>query len=315
MAIILDGKKLRDKLLADLKIRVERLERKPTLAVVLVGDDPASQIYVNNKKKAAENVGIKSIIINMPSTTGETELVHKIQALNNDNNVTAILVQLPLPKHINKNNIINSISPQKDADGFTTANFGLLFSGQKPYVYPCTPKGILLLLDEYNINLEGKHVVIIGRSNIVGRPLSQMMLDRNATVTICHSRTQNLTNITKTADVLISAVGEKIIEENMLNNNAMVMKLQYKSFSMLFTGDIEEIAEKKILNLYKGNADKLNTTVLKVAHHGSKSSSTEEFLKVVNSKVAIIGVGENNMFGHPNNEVLERLQSFRHTNF
>lgn len=108
---------------------------------------------------------------------------------------------------------------------------------------------------------------------------------------------------------------EKQIEENMLNNNAMVMKLQYKSFSMLFTGDIEEIAEKKILNLYKGNADKLNTTVLKVAHHGSKNSSTEEFLKVVNSKVAIIGVGENNMFGHPNNEVLERLQSFRHTNF
>lgn len=108
---------------------------------------------------------------------------------------------------------------------------------------------------------------------------------------------------------------EKQIEENMLNNNAMVMKLQYKSFSMLFTGDIEEIAEKKILNLYKDNADKLNTTVLKVAHHGSKSSSTEEFLKVVNSKVAIIGVGENNMFGHPNNEVLERLQSFRHANF
>ena len=108
---------------------------------------------------------------------------------------------------------------------------------------------------------------------------------------------------------------EKPMEENMLNNNAMVMKLQYKSFSMLFTGDIEEIAEKKILNLYKDNADKLNTTVLKVAHHGSKSSSTEEFLKVVNSKVAIIGVGENNMFGHPNNEVLERLQSFRHANF
>ena len=240
MAIILDGKKLRDKLLADLKIRVERLERKPTLAVVLVGDDPASQIYVNNKKKAAENVGIKSIIINMPSTTGETELVHKIQALNNDNNVTAILVQLPLPKHINKNNIINSISPQKDADGFTTANFGLLFSGQKPYVYPCTPKGILLLLDEYNINLEGKHVVIIGRSNIVGRPLSQMMLDRNATVTICHSRTQNLTNITKTADVLISAVGEKIIEENMLKSDCIVVDVGiFKDETGKTRGDVD----------------------------------------------------------------------------
>ena len=240
MAIILDGKKLRDKLLADLKIRVERLERKPTLAVVLVGDDPASQIYVNNKKKAAENVGIKSIIINMPSTTGETELVQKIQALNNDNNVTAILVQLPLPKHINKNNIINSISPQKDADGFTTANFGLLFSGQKPYVYPCTPKGILLLLDEYNINLEGKHVVIIGRSNIVGRPLSQMMLDRNATVTICHSRTQNLTNITKTADVLISAVGEKIIEENMLKSDCIVVDVGiFKDETGKTRGDVD----------------------------------------------------------------------------
>ena len=240
MAIILDGKKLRDKLLADLKIRVERLERKPTLAVVLVGDDPASQIYVNNKKKAAENVGIKSIIINMPSTTGETELVQKIQALNNDNNVTAILVQLPLPKHINKNNIINSISPQKDADGFTTANFGLLFSGQKPYVYPCTPKGILLLLDEYNINLEGKHVVIIGRSNIVGRPLSQMMLDRNATVTICHSRTQNLANITKTADVLISAVGEKIIEENMLKSDCIVVDVGiFKDETGKTRGDVD----------------------------------------------------------------------------
>ena len=240
MAIILDGKKLRDKLLADLKIRVARLERKPTLAVVLVGDDPASQIYVNNKKKAAENVGIKSIIINMPSTTGETELVHKIQALNNDNNVTAILVQLPLPKHINKNNIINSISPQKDADGFTTANFGLLFSGQKPYVYPCTPKGILLLLDEYNINLEGKHVVIIGRSNIVGRPLSQMMLDRNATVTICHSRTQNLANITKTADVLISAVGEKIIEENMLKSDCIVVDVGiFKDETGKTRGDVD----------------------------------------------------------------------------
>ena len=240
MAIILDGNKLRDKLLADLKIRVERLERKPTLAVVLVGDDPASQIYVNNKKKAAENVGIKSIIINMPSTTGETELVHKIQALNNDNNVTAILVQLPLPKHINKNNIINSISPQKDADGFTTANFGLLFSGQKPYVYPCTPKGILLLLDEYNINLEGKHVVIIGRSNIVGRPLSQMMLDRNATVTICHSRTQNLANITKTADVLISAVGEKIIEENMLKSDCIVVDVGiFKDETGKTRGDVD----------------------------------------------------------------------------
>lgn len=240
MAIILDGKKLRDKLLADLKLRVEKLSTKPTLAVVLVGEDPASKIYVNNKKNAAENIGINSIIINLPSFTGETELIQKIEELNNDPQVTAILVQLPLPKHINKNNIINSINPKKDADGFTTANFGLLFSGQKPYVYPCTPKGILLLLDEYEINLEGKHVVIIGRSNIVGRPLSQMILDRNATVTICHSRTQNLAGITKTADVLISAVGEKIIEENMLKSDCIVVDVGiFKDETGKTRGDVD----------------------------------------------------------------------------
>ncbi len=223
MAGILDGKKLRDRILADLKIRLDKSGKKPTLVVILVGDDPASRIYVNNKKKTAEKLGIKSVILNYPADVAEKELLDKIYELNEDISVNAILVQLPLPEHINKDNIINAINPAKDVDGFTPSNFGKLFSGQKPHVYPCTPKGILLLLDEYNIEIAGKHAVIIGRSNIVGKPLAQMLLNRNATVTICHSHTQNLADITKTADILVSAVGGKIIEENMLKNDCVVV--------------------------------------------------------------------------------------------
>ncbi len=240
MTIILDGKKLRDKLLAQLEQRIKKLSTPPSLAVILVGEDPASQIYVNNKKKAAEKIGINSIVINLPDTIGEEDLIEKIEELNNDSDITAILVQLPLPKHIDKTKIINCIKPEKDVDGFTVANFGRLFSCQKPYVYPCTPKGILLLLDEYNINLEGQHVVIIGRSNIVGRPLSQMILNRNATVTICHSHTKNLASITKTADVLISAVGEKIIEENMLKSDCIVVDVGiFKDETGKTRGDVD----------------------------------------------------------------------------
>ena len=221
MAQILDGKKLREKLLADLKLKVEKFQKKPTLVVILVGENPASKIYVNNKKKTAEELGIISRVINYPADISESELLAKIDELNKDNDVTAILVQLPLPEHISKENVINAIVPEKDVDGFTPYNFGKLFSGEVPTVYPCTPKGILLLLEEYNIQLEGKHVVVIGRSNIVGRPLSQMLLNKNATVTVCHSRS-NL-DIIKTADVVISAVGKNIIEGEMLKLGSVVV--------------------------------------------------------------------------------------------
>lgn len=190
MAIILDGKKLRDKIFENLKQRLNNMSEKPTLAVILVGENPASQIYVRNKKKTAENLGIYSIVINYPSNISEKILLDKIQELNNDNKITAILVQLPLPKHIDKFKIIDAIAPEKDVDGLTPYNSGKLFSGEEPYVYPCTPKGILLLLDEYNIELAGKHVVVIGRSNLVGKPVAQMLLNRNATVTMCHSHTK-----------------------------------------------------------------------------------------------------------------------------
>ena len=248
MAIILDGKNLRDKILTELKEKIDTYEKKPTLVVILVGENPASQIYVNNKKKTAEKIGINSIVLNYPENTTEQELLNKINELNNDNEVTAILVQLPLPKHISKENIINAIDPKKDVDGFTPYNFGKLFSGEKPYVYPCTPKGILLLLKEYNIEVSGKHVVIIGRSNIVGRPLSQMMLNENATVTVCHSHTKNLSEITKTADVIISAVGKNIIEgEKMLKSGCVVVDVGiFKDSTGRTRGDVDFERASKI---------------------------------------------------------------------
>lgn len=223
MTVIMDGKKLRDKILEELKIKLANLRLVPKLVVISVGDDPASKIYVNNKKKYAEKIGIEAIILKLPEDVTTDALLDRIDALNRDPAVTAILVQLPLPVHINKLDILSAILPEKDVDGFTPYNSGLLFSGAKPYAYPATPRGILRLLDEYNIELDGKHVVVVGRSNIVGKPLAQMMLNRNATVTVCHSHTKNLAEITKTADILVSAAGGKIIEDNMLKSNCVVI--------------------------------------------------------------------------------------------
>lgn len=240
MAIILDGKKLRDKIFEDLKTKLDKMEKKPTLAVILVGENPASQIYVRNKKKTAEKLGINSISIEYPSDITESELLQKIEELNNDENVTAILVQLPLPAHIDKNKVIDKILPQKDVDGLTPYNLGKLFSGEEPYVYPCTPKGILLLLDEYNIELEGRHVVVVGRSNLVGKPVAQLLLKRNATVTMCHSHTKNLANITKTADIIVSAVGKNVIGEKMLKSNCVVVDVGiFRDENGKISGDVD----------------------------------------------------------------------------
>ena len=221
--MILDGKKLRDKILENLSERLSKSDKKPTLAVILAGDDPASRIYVNNKKKTAEKIGIISVVYEYPSNVTESELLNKIKELNEDNSVTAILVQLPLPDGISKENVINAIDPKKDIDGLTRQNVGKMFSGEKPYVYPCTPKGVIAILDEYGIEIEGKKAVVVGRSNLVGRPVAQMLLDRNATVTTCHSRTKNLSEITKTADILVSAVGKQIITSGMVKEGAVVI--------------------------------------------------------------------------------------------
>lgn len=240
MAIILDGKKLRDKIFESLKAELDKMSEKPTLAVILVGENPASQIYVRNKKKTAEKLGINSLSIEYPADISENELLSKIQELNNDKNITAILVQLPLPEHINKNKIIDAILPQKDVDGLTPYNLGKLFSGEEPYVYPCTPKGILLLLDEYNIELDGKNVVVVGRSNLVGKPVAQMLLKRNATVTMCHSHTKNLSGITKTADIVVSAVGKNVIGEKMLKSNCVVIDVGiFRDENGKLSGDVD----------------------------------------------------------------------------
>ena len=240
MVEILDGKKLREKILDELKLKIEKFPQKPSLVVILVGENPASKIYVNNKKKTAQNLGINSEVINYPFDVTEQELLDKIEELNNDENVTAILVQLPLPSHISKENVINAISPSKDVDGFTPYNFGKLFSGSEPMVYPCTPKGILLLLDEYGIKLEGKHAVIIGRSNIVGRPLSQMFLNRNATVTVCHSHSENLSDIIKTADIVVSAAGKNIVKGEMLTSGCVVVDVGiFKDENGKTRGDVD----------------------------------------------------------------------------
>ncbi len=240
MTTILDGKKLSAKILNKLSEEIRKLDKKPSLAVILVGDNPASELYVNLKKKAAEKIGITSTVLTYPQNIDEKTVLDKISELNNDKNVDAILVQLPLPQQINSTNIIQAISPKKDVDGFTPENIGKMSIGVEPYAYPCTPKGILTLLEEYKINLQGKHVVIIGRSNIVGKPLAQMLLNKDATVTICHSATTNLSDITKTADILISAVGKpKIIKKDMIKNNSVIVDVGTSKVDGKIFGDVD----------------------------------------------------------------------------
>lgn len=240
MAIIIDGKQVAENLTNNLEKEVSKFNVKPHLVVIQVGDNTASSIYVNLKKKKAEQIGIKSTVINYPDNISEEELIKKLQTLNSDTSVNAILVQLPLPKHINADNIINVISPQKDVDGFTAENTGNLLNGITPKSYPCTPKGIIKLLDTYNIDVSGKNAVIVGRSNIVGKPVAVMLLNRNATVTICHSRTKNLSDITKNADILISAVGKKMIFADMVKKGAVVIDVGiFKDENNKTTGDVD----------------------------------------------------------------------------
>lgn len=224
MTILLDGKTTSTKVLLSLAEKINELEVKPKLAVIIVGENPASQIYVKLKQKRAEAVGIESLVIPLPEDITQDALLEHIDILNEDPSITAILVQLPLPEHIDTNKVLLRINPHKDVDGFHPINAGLLAIGAVPSAYPCTPLGIITLLNEYKINISGKHAVIVGRSNIVGKPLSYMLLEKNATVTICHSKTQNLSAITKTADILISAVGKKhIITQEMVKPNAIVI--------------------------------------------------------------------------------------------
>ena len=208
------------------KEKVEALKKEginPGLAVIIVGDDSASRVYVNNKKKACEYCGIYSREYALSGDTTEEELINLIKELNNDKDIHGILCQLPLPKHINEEKVLYTIIPEKDVDAFHPVNVGKIMIGDFDFL-PCTPSGVMELLDDANISLEGKHCVVIGRSNIVGKPQSMLMLHKNATVTICHSRTKNIKEITKQADILVVAVGRaKMVDETYIKDGAVVV--------------------------------------------------------------------------------------------
>ncbi|MDE5412244.1 MAG: bifunctional methylenetetrahydrofolate dehydrogenase/methenyltetrahydrofolate cyclohydrolase FolD [Bacillaceae bacterium] len=209
-ATIISGKELAASKRQEMKVEVEQLSKKgivPGLAVILIGEHPASKSYVTGKVKACEEVGIRSLLIEKPEDIAEEELLNLIDSLNNDKDVHGILVQLPLPKHISERAVIEKISPEKDVDGFHPISIGKMMIGEETFL-PCTPFGIVEMLKSKEIKLEGKHVVVIGRSNIVGKPVGQLLLNENATVTYCHSRTENMKDLTKQADILIVAVGK-----------------------------------------------------------------------------------------------------------
>ena len=223
MVKVLDGKKLSQKIKNDLKREIKNLSLKPGLAIVLVGQNPASKIYVKQKSKIGAEIGIKTTIHKLPSSVAEKKLLELINKLNKNKNVHGIIVQLPLPKHINPAKVIKTIDPKKDVDGFHPLNAGNLFLGQKSFV-PATPAGIMELLNSYKIKIAGRHSVVVGRSNIVGKPIALLLLEKNATVTICHSQTKNLSQITHQADILISAVGQpNLIKKNMIKKGVVII--------------------------------------------------------------------------------------------
>lgn len=247
MAVRLSGDDFSQKILQQLKIDhidfVNKFDRKAHLAVILVGDDPASQVYVRNKAQKAEAIGFASTVFALPESTSQQELLELIDQLNQDNLVDGILVQLPLPKSIDSNAILLAIDPKKDVDGFHPINIGLLWSG-KPRLVPCTPLGCLLILKDYLGSLSGKKAVIIGRSNIVGKPMAALLLAENATVSVCHSKTENLIDVTKNADILVVAVGmPKLVKKEYVKKGAVILdvginRLQENSKSIL-VGDVD----------------------------------------------------------------------------
>ncbi|MFQ6335616.1 bifunctional methylenetetrahydrofolate dehydrogenase/methenyltetrahydrofolate cyclohydrolase FolD [Bacillus sp. AF62] len=226
VAVIIKGNEVAEKKRAQLTEEVVKLKEQgivPGLAVILVGEDPASRSYVKGKEKGCEQVGIYSELIELPETITEERLLAEIDRLNGDDRINGILVQLPLPKHIEEKAIIERISPEKDVDGFHPISVGRMMTGQDTFL-PCTPHGIVELVKETNLDISGKHVVVIGRSNIVGKPVGQLFLNENATVTYCHSKTQNMKELSKLADILIVAVGRpKMITADYIKEGAVVI--------------------------------------------------------------------------------------------
>lgn len=240
--MILDGKALSTKVKDRVKQEISNLPKNdniPTLAVVLVGDDPASAIYVRNKKRACEYVGIKSVSVTLGQDTTQEKLEQTLNDLNNDKSINGILLQLPLPKGLDERKALNCIAPEKDVDGLSSVNLGKLIT-KEVGITPCTPTGVMEFFKEYNIDLTGKNVVIINRSILVGKPLALMMLNANATVTICHSKTQNISEYTKKADVIVTAVGKsKFLTEDMVKDGAVVLDVSIVRTEAGLCGDAD----------------------------------------------------------------------------
>ena len=250
MSVIIDGKAIAQSVKDNLKVKVEAFEkeygRKITLAVVLVGENPASQVYVKNKIKATEYVGMKSLSFHLPETASEEEVSALIKSLADDNTVDGILVQLPLPKHLDENKILALIPAGKDVDGFLAENVGNLMLGL-PTTVACTPFGVLQMLKYQGVELSGKNAVVIGRSNIVGKPMAMLLLKENCTVTICHSKTQNLKEVCKNADILVAAIGRpKFVTADMVKEGAVVIDVGINRTENGLVGDVDFEAVKDI---------------------------------------------------------------------
>jgi methylenetetrahydrofolate dehydrogenase (NADP+)/methenyltetrahydrofolate cyclohydrolase len=246
MAMILDGKALAQTIQGEIAVRAGKLAAahgvRPGLAAVLVGENPASQIYVRNKRRACTQAGLDSWLHHLPADVPQVELLRLISALNLDPKVHGILVQLPLPRHIDEAAVMRAVAPVKDVDGFGPENLGLLTAGQARY-YPCTPRGVQQLLLRNGIPVEGRHVVIVGRSNIVGKPLALMLMQKaegaNATVTVCHSRSQNLTELTRQGDIVVMAIGQaRFLRDNMVHPGAVVIDVGMNRVEDRWVGDV-----------------------------------------------------------------------------
>ena len=242
---ILDGKKCSQEILDKIKEKVDALKnsnkRVPGLAVIIVGNNPASKIYVNSKVKACEKVGFYSKAIFLDENISQAELLENIQALNNDENIDGILVQLPLPKHLNEDEICNAIDTSKDVDGFKAENLGKVMLGKEDGMVPCTPQGIMYLLDSIkDINLYGMNGVVIGRSNIVGKPISSLLINRGVTTTVCNSRTKNIEDVLRNADIIVAALGKpKFLKENMVKEGAIIVDVGINRVDGKLCGDVD----------------------------------------------------------------------------
>lgn len=244
--MILDGKTLKQTILNELSTQVSQLEEKPQLVVIQVGNDEASNVYIKQKKKMCETVGYDYQHINLEKDTTNEEILKIIDELNHDPQVTGILVQMPLPSHLDTNIIQNAVLPEKDVDGLTDINAGKLLHN-KEALYPCTPYGVMELLKAYNITIEGKNVVIVGRSNLVGKPLASLMINSGATVDICHSKTTKISEHTRNADILISAVGKpNLITKDMVKEGAIVIDVGINRTANGLCGDVDYSEVSKI---------------------------------------------------------------------